>query len=86
MAWVFRTVVEGFLGLRFTFGGFNLCPAFPSEWDKASLTLERNGTVYNISIESNNSGDKKIFVNGKQIKGDFVPFIEDKTVDIRIEL
>ena len=25
-------------------------------------------------------------VNGKQIKGNFVPFIEDETVDIKIEL
>lgn len=86
MAWVFRTVVEGFLGLRFTYGGFNLCPAFPSEWDRASLALERNGTVYNISIVNNNLGDKKIFVNGKQIDGDFVPFTGDETLEIKIEL
>ena len=86
MAWLFKTVVEGFFGLRFAYGGFNLCPAFPSEWDKASLSLERNGTVYNISIINNNSDNKKIFVNNKQIKGDFVPFSDDEIVNIRIEL
>lgn len=86
MAWLFRTVVEGFFGLRYAYGGFILRPAFPSEWDKAAMSLERNGTVYNISIINNNSGNKKIFIDGKEIEGDFIPFAEDKQTEIRVEL
>jgi len=86
MAWLFKTVVEGLLGLRYEYGGFQLCPAFPSEWDKASVTLERENTVYHINIVNNNTGSKKIYVNDTLINGDFVPFSDADSVEIRIEL
>ena len=96
-AWLFRTVIEGLLGVRFAYGGFKLAPAFPSVWDKASVTLERFGTTYKISIvnnhagsekesDNNNIGTKKVYINDKLIEGDFVPFSEDEMVDIRVEL
>ncbi len=84
-AWLFRTVIEGLLGVKFTYGGFKIRPAFPSDWDKAGLTLERNGTIYNVSI-INNTGARRIYVNGKLIDSDFVPFSGDKNVEIRVEL
>ncbi|MEE1013075.1 MAG: hypothetical protein U0L92_02020 [Clostridia bacterium] len=84
-AWLFRTVTEGLLGVRFAYGGFTLRPAFPSDWDKASMTLERRGTLYDITIV-NNTGAKKIYVNGEPIDSDFVPFSTDKKVEIRVEL
>ena len=86
MAWLFKTVVEGLLGLRYEYGGLRLCPAFPSEWDKASLTLERENTVYNIKIINKNTGSKKIYVNDTLINGDFVEFSNIASVEIRIEL
>lgn len=86
MAWLFKTVIEGFLGLRYEYGGINFNPAFPTSWDKASIKLERNNTIYNISIINNNTGNKRIYVNDDLINGSFVPFCDDKIVNIKIEL
>lgn len=85
-AWLFRTVIEGFLGMRFAYGGLELKPAFPSTWDKASVTLDREGTIYKITIINQNTGSQKIYVNDERIEGDFVPFSEAESVEIRVEL
>lgn len=86
MAWLYKTVAEGILGIRFAYDGINFDPAFPSEWDKASVSLVRNNTTYNFLIINNNSGTKKVYINNKPIEGQFIPFSEDELVNIRIEL
>lgn len=86
LAWLYRTVVEGLLGARFAYGGFKVDPAFPSTWDKASMTIRRNETDYVFNIVNNHTGIKKIYVNNKLIDGDFVAFSDKKIVNIRIEL
>ncbi len=86
LAWLFKSVTEGILGVRYAYGGFNVAPAFPSSWDKASITIKRNGTDYIFKIVNNNSNSKKIYVNDELIDGDFVPFSNAQTVNIKIEL
>ncbi len=86
MAWLYKTVTEGILGIRFAYDGINFDPAFPSEWDGAKVTLERNGTVYNFSIVNKNTGKKKLFINNTPAEGLFVPFTNEKSVDIRLEI
>lgn len=86
MAWLFKTVVEGLLGVRFAYGGFTVAPAFPSEWDKASITINRKGTDYIFRIINRNTGTKKIYVNDTLIDSDLVPFTDEEKVDIRVEL
>jgi cellobiose phosphorylase len=85
-AWLFRTVIEGLLGVRFAYGGFNINPAFPSAWDKAEMTLQRGGANYKFIISNNNTGEKKIYVDGKPADSDFIPFKEAGDVEIRVEL
>lgn len=86
LAWLFKGVTEGILGVRFAYGGFNVAPAFPSSWDKASITIKRKGTDYIFTIFNNNTGSKKIYVNNILVEDDFVPFTKEKTVNIRVEL
>lgn len=86
IAWVFRTVIEGFFGIHYAYGGFKIKPAFPSQWDKASLTLHRNGTIYRFSIENKNTGKKKIYVDNNLLDGDFMAFSEKETVNVLIQL
>lgn len=85
-AWMFRTVIEGFLGIRLTYGGFKLEPVFPSEWDKAAVTLERFGTKYHFTYSNRNTGTKKIFINGVQMETDVIPFTKENDLEIKIEL
>jgi len=85
-SWLFKTIIEGILGLRFAYDGYKIAPAFPSAWDKASVRVEHRGATYNYSIVNNNTGTKKIYVNGKLIDSDYVPFAKEGIVDIKVEL
>ncbi len=85
-SWLFRCVTEGFLGLRYAHGGFNIRPALPTSWDKAELTLKKEGVSYELKITNKNTGSKQIFVNGKKIEGDFVPFSDGERVLIEVML
>ncbi len=85
-AWMFRTVIEGLMGIRFAYGGFKIQPAFPSDWDKADLSLERYGTTYHFTILNKKLGKKRIYVNGKITDSDFIPFSGEDKVEIKVEL
>jgi cellobiose phosphorylase len=67
-----RTVVEGLLGIAREYGGFRFKPAFPSKWKEASVTLKRNGAVYEIKITRGRRPGVKL--NGIEMAGNFVPF------------
>ncbi len=86
MSWLFRIVIEGFMGVRYEYGGFKLSPTFPSEWDKAEMTLERNNTVYEFKITNNNTGKKEIYIDGKLLDGDFLKFSDKEKVVVEIKL
>lgn len=85
MAWLFRTVIEGFFGLRFSYGGLRIRPAMPLPWDKATLTLNHDGTDYTFSYKNTHAGRTRIFINEIESDTDFVAFTKDPAVDIRIE-
>ena len=85
-AWLFKTVLEGFLGIRLVYGGFQVAPVFPDEWEEASVTLERYGTVYHFTIVNHHTGSKRVYVNGQLAESDVVAFSDEKSVEIRVEL
>ena len=86
MSWLFRIAVEGFMGVRYEYGGFKIAPAFPEKWDKAELQIERNGTVYEFKITNNNTGKQKIYVDGRLLEGNFVKFSKAKKVLVEVKM
>ena len=71
--WMFRVVVEYFLGVRPDYDGFRIRPCLPSTWPGASLERTIRGKRYAIRIEREGEG-YAIRVNGRPLEGDFVPY------------
>ena len=86
MSWLFRIAVEGFMGVRYEYGGFKIAPAFPEKWDKAELQIERNDTVYEFKITNNNTGKQEIYVDGRLLEGNFVKFSKAKKVLVEVKM
>jgi cellobiose phosphorylase len=68
--------VEGILGLRPDIEGLRLTPAIPSSWK--SFTMEKIFRGKKLYIKVNNpngreSGCKQLTVNGKEVKGNYIP-------------
>ena len=68
--------VEGILGLRPDIDGLLLSPAVPSSWK--SFTIEKifRGKKLNIKVNNpngNESGCKKLTVNGTAVEGSYIP-------------
>lgn len=82
--WLMRCVVEGLLGIKKTYGGFIVEPAFPDEWKEASCTIIRQDTHYHFSVCR--TANKAIYVDGEKLEGKFFPFSKKEHVEIRIEI
>ena len=86
IGWVYKTIVEGLLGIRLSYGGFKTEPAFPSEWDNASISIQRENTVYHFTINNKHAGKQTTIVNGQVTENNFIPFSNDTDVNIEIDL
>lgn len=68
--------VEGILGMRPDFKGLKIDPAIPKEWDLVEIEKEFRNCHLHIVIknpEHAESGCRKMFVNGKEILGNYIP-------------
>lgn len=81
-AWQFRTVIEGFFGLRFGYDGLFIRPAMPEDWNEATLTLLHGETTYTFTYRR--TGTPCILANGKLLTGEFLPFSHQDAVKIEI--
>lgn len=89
-AWSFVSVSQYILGIRADYNGLVVDPCIPKDWKEFKVARRFRNTVYNISVTNTNSvnkGVKKIFVDGKEIKGNKIPIIEsEKEINIVVEL
>jgi len=87
-SWFMRTVVEGLLGVRRAYGGFEIAPAFPSNWQEATLNLKRRDDVYQFRIHRRRSGGSglRVALNGKPLAGNFLPFQPPGTHEVVVEI
>lgn len=50
---VFTGVVQGLLGFRLGYGGIEVSPFLPAQWEYAHLTITLRGARYKVDIERN---------------------------------
>ncbi len=74
-SWFMRACVEGLLGIKRAYDGFEISPAFPTTWDKAECSIMRNDSKYIFKIER--TGSFSVTVDGNAVVGNFVPFVTD---------
>jgi cellobiose phosphorylase len=68
--------VEGILGLRPDIDGLRLAPAIPSSWKSFTMEKVFRGSKLNIKVNNpsgNESGCKKLTVNGTAMEGNYIP-------------
>ncbi len=78
--WYFTAALEYLLGYREHDGGFEISPAFCSEFSRFTLTVKRHGTEYTVNAEN---AEKETVLDGKVTGKTF--FVFDKgthTLDI----
>jgi len=72
-AWAMRAIVEGLLGVRRAYGGFEFSPSFPAAWGSAGCRVVGGGKVYDFRITRGRDGIEAA-LNGKKIEPGFIPF------------
>ena len=68
--------VEGILGLRPDIDGLRLSPAIPAAWKSFTMEKVFRGKKLNIKVNNpggNESGCKKLTVNGETMQGNYIP-------------
>jgi len=76
--------VEGILGMRPDFYGLRIAPSVPKEWESFEIEKDFRGNHLHIVVRNfghAESGCRKLIVNGKEMKGDYIPaeFLNEQT-------
>ena len=87
-AWTFMNVSQYILGIRPTMDGLAIDPCLPSSLDGFSCERLYRGVRYHIQVKKPagvSKGVQHITVDGKQIDGNVIPFIQG-AVECRVEV
>ncbi|HNW60917.1 MAG TPA: glycosyl transferase family 36 [bacterium] len=86
-AWMYRVMMDYFLGVRATFDGLYIDPVIPSAWE--GFTFERvfRGTHYVIQVhnpEGVQRGVRSIHMEGAPVAGHRLPLTDKKRVTVEV--
>ena len=76
-AWMYVAVTQFILGIKASWKGLTINPCIPSSWNGFKVTRTFRGCVYDIEVindSKNSQGRKELWVDGKMIEGNVVPF------------
>lgn len=85
-AWAMRTIVEGFLGIKSTYGGMYIDPIFPSCWNEASYTIVVGDAEYRVKIQRVGRDKTCVRLNNQIMQGGFIPPQKVGIYNIDVEL
>lgn len=81
-AWTFVNVSQYILGIKPSFDGLSIDPCIPDTMDGYQVHRSFRGAAYSIKVENSNrvqKGIAKLIVDGQEVKGNIIPFVEGKT-------
>ena len=85
VAWVYRCILEGLLGLKGEKGHLTLNPQLPSHWQKVSVVRKYQGATFNVSItQSDSVKEQSIRVNGKAHENSITHIKSGTVYDVEI--
>jgi cyclic beta-1,2-glucan synthetase len=78
-AWMYRLVVESFLGLRLEGDRLRIEPCVPPSWDSFTIHYRYRETVYHIVVRqaAGDDGARRLSVDGCDQAGLSVPLVDD---------
>jgi cellobiose phosphorylase len=89
--WMYRLIVETFLGLTLDVDELRFAPCLPEDWASFKLHYRYRETAYHISIvnaSGNWQGPQKVIVDGQEQPEAAIPLLGDRRdhhVEVRIE-
>lgn len=75
-SWMYRAILEDFLGFKIKDGKLYINPCIPKEWDSFKINYHYKKSEFEINV-MNNQMQKSISIDGTKIETDFIYLIED---------
>ncbi|PJI07746.1 MULTISPECIES: GH36-type glycosyl hydrolase domain-containing protein [Clostridium] len=83
--WMYRVGIEGILGLKLKEGmGFTIEPCIPDKWSSYSMQYKVKNNIYNINIHR--TGKKTIVLDGDNVTGGIVPFLDGGEHNVEVTI
>jgi cellobiose phosphorylase len=79
-SWIYQAATQYILGIMPTYGGLQIDPCIPSEWDGFRVTREFRNATYEIEVKNPDrvcKGVKSVRVDGGAIQGNILPILGD---------
>jgi cellobiose phosphorylase len=90
VAWSFVALSQYILGVQPDFDGLIIDPCIPKDWKSFSVVRKFRGSIYDICVSNPggvSKGVKKVFMDGKVIKGNKIPIVNDGSIHkVEVEL
>ncbi len=85
--WMYRLIVESFLGLRLQGERLRVEPCLPADWTAFTVHYRFRETVYHIVVHQTPpaTGDERLSLDGHDQAGSAVPLVDDH-VEHRVEI
>lgn len=84
-AWMYRSVVEGLLGLRGCRAGLRVAPNLPSQWPSVRVTRQFRGATFEVHVTR--GAEPKLVCEGKVLSGNVITDIQaGKTYRVEVVL
>lgn len=78
--WFLKAMLQYVFGLQPTIEGLEVHPCLPESWETASVIRKFRECIYHISYKQ--TGTASIHVDGKNIKGNLLPYEKNKEFDV----
>lgn len=79
-SWTFVAATQGILGIQPDYDGLRVEPCLSREIEQLDIVRVFRGATYNIHVENSKNTKKQMFVDGKLLSNNLVPFEKNKLV------
>ncbi len=84
--WFISALIRNVFGLKAEMEGLRISPCLPDEWKDASITKKFRKAEYNISYVGGGCDVKLIKVNEEILEGNLLPYEENKSYQVVVEM
>jgi cellobiose phosphorylase len=84
--WMYKNLVNYFLGFQPGYTGVKFKPCIPGSWNKAAYKTILRDTGYTVEIRKGGEADKGLYLHTKRLDGNFLPYGKEKEVHITVKV
>lgn len=81
--WMYRLIIESFLGMRQEGDKMRFIPCVPDEWESFKAHYRYKNTVYHIEVIQNSTGKNTLTLDGVEQKDNYIT-LKDDNVEHRV--